>query len=183
MLAGLVDEARKIVGRTGEADENGFAALVRDATPRLFRLAFRVLGNRAEAEDAVQEAYVRAYDALASGGYAEQTRMEAWLYTIVGRVSVDMLRKRKVRAYLGEGDDPTHAGWAGVTVEQLTASLELESWLAALPAEQRAAVVLKYVEGMTSKEVGEALGVSEGAVEQRLVRARAKLKGRSDEEP
>lgn len=181
MLPGLLDEARRIHKRVDEADENGFTALVRDATPRLFRLALRMLGSRAEAEDAVQEAYVRAYDALSTGSYAEQTRMEAWLYSIVSRVSVDMLRKRKVRARADETGCGPSSMWPGVTPEQLSASLELDAWLGSLPAEQRAAVVLKYVEGMTSKEVGEALGVSEGAIEQRLIRARARLKEGGDE--
>ena len=67
---------------------------------------------------------------------------------------------------------------AGATPEAHLALVELGEWLEVLPAEQRAVVVLKSVEGFSSKETAEILGCSEGAVEQRLVRARATLRAR-----
>ena len=142
----------------------------------------RLLANRAEAEDAVQEAYLRAYDALQSGRYEDRARMEAWLVTILTRVAMDALRSRKVRESSLPSVDVAELAWPGATEEQIVAILEIDRWLGALPPDQRAAVVLKEFEGLTSAEVGLALGVSEGAIEQRLLRARATMKRRMTDE-
>lgn len=151
---------------------------LRASTPRLFRIAMRLLGGRAEAEDAVQEGSMRAYDAIVAGRYDDRLAMESWLVAIVTRVGIDMLRRRKVRAETESGVDPASVRWDTATDAQVGAAIELSRWLAELPVDQRAAVVLKYLEGMTSKEAALVLGVSEGAIEQRLLRARARLTGR-----
>lgn len=151
---------------------------LRACTPRLFRVAMRLLGRRAEAEDAVQEGSLRAYDAILSGRYDDRLAMESWLVAIVSRVAIDMLRRRKVRAETESGVDPASVRWDTATDAQVGAAMELGRWLADLPVDQRAAVVLKYLEGMTSREAALVLGVSEGAIEQRLLRARARLMGR-----
>lgn len=155
-----------------------FVATLRATTPRLFRVAMRLVGRRAEAEDAVQEGSLRAYDAIVAGRYDDRLAMEAWLVAIVSRVCIDMLRRRKVRAETESGVDPASVRWDTATDAQVGAALELGRWLEALPIDQKAAVVLKYFEGMTSREAAVALGVTEGAIEQRLIRARAKLMGK-----
>lgn len=148
----------------------------------MYRVALRILGSPSEAEDAVQESFARAYDALSAGKYDEQYKMEAWLVTITTRVAIDMLRSRDVRARVASPMDPADVSLPGATDEQLAAIVDLANWMDGLPPDQRAAVVLKYIEGMSSAEVGEVLGVSEGAIEQRLFRARATLKKRMGED-
>src|SRR5262249_45016238 len=138
----------------------------------------RVLGRRAEAEDAVQEACLRALDALTAGRYDARLRMEAWLVTIVIRVALDMVRTQRVRARTLAPTDPAEVSWPGATEERHRARIGLERGPARLAFEQGGAVVLKYLEGFTSAEVGIALGVSGGAIEQRIPRARAILKER-----
>ncbi|MFO0611818.1 MAG: sigma-70 family RNA polymerase sigma factor [Polyangiaceae bacterium] len=159
-------------------DTASFVGTLRASTPRLFRVALRLLGRRAEAEDAVQEGALKAFDAIASGRYDDRLAMESWLVAIVSRVAIDMLRRRKVRGEADAAIDPESVRWDTATDDQVGAAIEIGRWLAALPIDQRAAVVLKYFEGMTSREAAEVLGVSEGAVEQRLLRARAKLMGK-----
>jgi RNA polymerase sigma-70 factor (ECF subfamily) len=159
---------------------DALAPVVERSTPRLFRAAMRLLGRRAEAEDAVQEAFVRALRALQAGRYEERLRLEAWLVTIVTRVAIDMRRRERRRPTTEAEEAAVHDGGAGG--ERLARALELARWLDALPPEQREAVVLKYFEGFTSAEVGVALGVSEGAIEQRLLRARATLRRRLDDD-
>jgi len=166
-------------GRTlkDEIDSQGIAAfepVVRAAAPRLYRVALRILGSGADAEDAVQEAFARAFDALKAGRYDERMRMEAWLVTIVTRVCIDSLRGRRAKDEVGA---ETSAA-TGLPEEQRLALVELSRWMEGLPPDQRAAVVLKFMEEMTSAEVAAALGVSEGAVEQRILRARAMLRKR-----
>lgn len=159
-----------------EIDSQGIAAfepLVRAAAPRLYRVAVRITGSAADAEDAVQEAFARAFDALKAGRYDERLRMEAWLVTIVTRVCIDSLRARREN-----GELAPEAAAVGLPEEQRLALVELSRWMEGLPPDQRAAVVLKFMEEMTSAEVAAALGVSEGAVEQRILRARAMLRKR-----
>lgn len=174
------DLARRLA-REGAA---GFEPVVRASERRLYRVALRILGRAADAEDAVQEAFLRAYDALLEGRYDERLRMEAWLIAIVSRVSIDMLRRRAVRApadveleLLSELD--TQAARRGSLDEAtLHGVLDVARWLQELPPDQRAAIVLRFMEDLTNAEVALALGVSEGAVEQRIIRARASLRRR-----
>lgn len=156
--------------------------MVRAMSPRLHRLALRILGRASDAEDAVQEAFVRAYGAIAGGRYEEQEKMEAWLCRIVTRVAIDALRARRSRPPAATEEEIAELAASGLGEDQAHAVLELSKLLDALAPEQRAAVVLRFVEGMTSAEVAAALETSEGAVEQRIIRARAALKKRSSED-
>lgn len=172
---GKPDDIARRVAAEGEA---AFEPVVRALSPRLHRLALRILGRASDAEDAVQDAFVRAYDAIASGRYDEQLKMDAWLVRIVTRVSIDCLRARKVREPAASEAELAELAAAGLGEAQAHATLELAAWLASLAPDQRAAVVLKFMEGMTSAEVAAALEISEGAVEQRILRARATLRKR-----
>jgi RNA polymerase sigma-70 factor (ECF subfamily) len=137
-----------------------------------------MMGNQADAEDVLQEAYVKAFRALSEGSFDGRSKVTSWLYQVVSRTAIDALRRRAARRTKDTVDidvaDVAHAPDADPDL----ALFELEEWLADLPPEQRAAVVLKSIEGKTTREVAEILGCSEGAVEQRLVRARATLRQR-----
>jgi RNA polymerase sigma-70 factor (ECF subfamily) len=142
-----------------------------------------MLGRASDAEDAVQDAFVRAYDALSMGRYDDRLRIDSWLMTIVTRVCLDSLRARKVRRPLvteQNGEQLASLAAAGLGEDQALAVVELGEWLNELAPDQRAAVVLKFMEGMTSAEVAVVLGVSEGAVEQRILRARGTLRRRME---
>lgn len=156
-----------------------FHDLVTSTAQQMFRVAARILGNVQDAEDVVQESYLRAYGAMATERFEGRASMRTWLYRIVTNAALDALRSRRRRRrwqVLGEAD----AVDEGQSIEATAALRELGSWLGELAPEQRAAIVLKELEGMTSAEVASVLGCSEGAVEQRLVRARATLRERSN---
>ena len=100
---------------------------------------------------------------------------ETWLYRIVTNGSIDALRKRARRKLTS--DEAVDPGFDGVaSAEARLALVEIEDWLGQLPPDQRATVTLKALEGLTSSEVAKIMECSEGAVEQRLVRARATLR-------
>ena len=129
------------------------------------------MGSVAEAEDVVQDAYVKAYRAIALGQFDARSRVETWLHRIVVNASVDAKRKR---ARAREDAIDSSRGQEG-SAESAVALRELADMLETLPEDQRAAIVLK-AEGMSASEIGAVLGCSEGAVEQKLVRARAALR-------
>jgi RNA polymerase sigma-70 factor, ECF subfamily len=165
------------VARFLKGDTAAFQEVVDATSARLVRLSARMLGNMADAEDVVQEAYVKAYRSLLDGQFDRRAKVETWLYRIVVNAAIDARRKRARREPVLEIPEDTTAA-DDSPIEARLALAEIADWLGALPADQQAALVLKVVEGRESAEIAEILGCSEGAVEQRLVRARAALRQR-----
>lgn len=162
----------------GSIDGTSFREIVVATAPSLFRLAARLLGSEQEAEDVLQDSYMKAWDAMKQGKFDERARVDTWLYRIVTNCALDALRRRRRARTSGplslDLPDP------GQRTDRGAALRELASWLADLPEDQQAAIVLKEMDGMKSAEIGEILGCSEGAVEQKLLRARTTLRGRMD---
>jgi RNA polymerase sigma-70 factor, ECF subfamily len=172
-----VSTLEEAAARLRRGESAAFQALVDATSEKLVRLAARMLGNVADAEDVVQEAYVKAYTALVDGRFDGRSRVETWLYRIVVNGTLDAKRKRE-RTATREFLD---AGWDGAaSAEAVVALRELAGWLDLLPDEQQTVLVLKAVEGMSSAEIAIVLDISEGAVEQRLVRARTTLRDMRD---
>lgn len=133
------------------------------------------MGNLEDGEDVVQEAYLKAHRAIVDGRFDGRSKVDTWLYRIVTNTAIDALRSGVRR------QRPTDAvpeiAWDGAAAAEARIALkELDVLLAGLPPDQRAALVLKSVEGLSAAEIAEITGSSEGAVEQHLVRARAALK-------
>ena len=170
-----MDTLEKAVDRVLSGDRSAFQQIVDATSQRLVRLGARIMGNQADAEDVVQEAYVKAYRALTSGEFDRRSSTNTWLYRIVVNGAIDAKRSRKRRAE--SSDEQVDPGWDGAGfAESRLALSELDDWLRTLPADQRAALVLQSMEGLNNTEIAKIMGVSEGAVEQRLVRARATLR-------
>jgi RNA polymerase sigma-70 factor (ECF subfamily) len=172
-----LDNLGEAVERVRTGDTAAFQRIVDATSPQLIRLGARMLGSVADAEDVVQEAYVKAYRALTTGEFDGRANVSTWLYRIVTNQAIDAMRSRVRRPKPTDTADESISELA--SAEQKLALTELEDWLSELPPDQRAALVLKAVEGMTSPEIAEIMQCSEGAVEQRLVRARAALRKRS----
>lgn len=152
-----------------------FPELVARTSKDLYRLATRLTGNRADADDVLQTTYLRAFEALRNGGFRGECRLETWLYRIVMNVAFDARRAQQRRERLA--DRPPNE----VAPEQSEAAVglaELRGVLESLPEDQRAALVLRELHGLSGREAAEVLERSEGAVEQLLVRARATLRTR-----
>jgi RNA polymerase sigma-70 factor (ECF subfamily) len=173
-----LDNLGEAVERVRAGDAAAFQRIVDATSARLVRLAARMLGSIVDAEDVVQEAYVKAYRALMIGEFDGRANVSTWLYRIVTNQAIDAMRGRARRPKPTDTADESTSDLA--SAEQKLALAELSDWMSELPADQRAALVLKAVEGLTSPEIAEVLQCSEGAVEQRLVRARAALRKRSE---
>lgn len=175
-----MDILEKAVDRVLSGDRSAFQQIVDATSQRLVRLGARIMGNQADAEDVVQEAYVKAYRALTAGEFDRRSSTNTWLYRIVVNGAIDAKRSRKRRAEAS--DEQVDPGWDGAArAEARVALSELDDWLAALPPEQRVALVLQSMEGLNNAEIAHIMGVSEGAVEQRLVRARAALRQKREQ--
>ncbi len=158
----------ELIRHTLGGDRSAFGSLVLKYQTSAFNLAYRMMGNRQDAEDMAQEAFLAAYCHLDS--YDGRRPFKTWLLSIVHHRCVDGLRRRKQDSPLGEQQGRTpDVEERVVTNEQARIVQEA---LQLLPPADRAAVTLRYWEGMSYREMAEVLGVTEGSVRNRLYRAR-----------
>jgi RNA polymerase sigma-70 factor (ECF subfamily) len=156
-------------------DRAAFGVIVRYTSPRLLRLAARILGDLHDAEDVLQESYLRAFDALLLGQFEERAELATWLYRIVANAAMDALRARRRRPALAFTAASLSTG-DSTRMEACAALKQLDQWLRGLPHNQRTALILKEMEGLTTAEIAATLSISPGAAEQLLVRARSALR-------
>jgi RNA polymerase sigma-70 factor, ECF subfamily len=170
--------SHEILAACRRGDPKAFEEVVRRTYRHVFTQALRLVGDRQDAEDVAQEAYLRVFRGLA--GFREEAQFETWLYRIVANTAMSYLRKRqRFGAVLAEPDDAgREIAGPDVPVDQLTVDRDaLVMALESLPVSLRTVVVLKDVYGLSCLEIGQQIGATEGAVKVRLHRARKKLKG------
>ncbi len=172
--------------RTVESDRQLFASLVQEHERYLYNIAYRLCGNREEAEDLVQDALVRAYRAFRS--FKPGTSFKSWLYRIVSNLYIDTLRKRS--KFREESlDEPVYYEDSEFTkmvpdqstdpsqlVEEKAFVGEVQKALDRLPVEYRLAVILCDVEGFSYDEIAEIMDCSIGTVRSRIHRGRKALR-------
>jgi RNA polymerase sigma-70 factor (ECF subfamily) len=177
-----------LAARIEGGDQAAFAFLMRRHNQRLFRTARSILRNDAEAEDAVQEAYLSAYSSIAQ--YRSDATLATWLTRIVVNVALGQLRKTARRANIAflhaEGDATNDRGDADMHESRLESPEDgvmraqaralLESSIEALPEAFRTVFVPRAVEEMSGEEVGLCLGIPEATVRSRFFRARSQLR-------
>lgn len=162
--------------RAGEA--RAFEELVRGYQHRVFGVALRMLGNRAEAEEAAQEVFLRVHRAI--GEFRGEAKLSTWLYAITSRLCLTRLAAGE-RRVAREGEETLARladGHATPAAEAERSELEaaLHRAIAELPEERRIVVVLRDLEGLAYEEIAEALEMPVGTVRSRLHRARMDLK-------
>jgi RNA polymerase sigma-70 factor (ECF subfamily) len=174
--------ARENVGvelaRSG--DREAFMELVARHDEGLRALAFRMLGDRDRMDDALQEAYTRAFRGLAR--FRGDSSLATWLYRIVYNVCVEELRRSR-RLRLVELDDAVEHGTAADVGDEVALRTGLEDALAALAPEDRAAVLLVDAQGFDYRSAAEILRTREGTIASRLNRARAVLRQALEDDP
>lgn len=170
----------------------GFESIMRRYSQRLYRLAYGLMGEASEAEDVLQESYVRAYHRLSS--FAGKASLGAWLARIVRNEAIDRLRARRARQGLVtlEGDlknaddsmpslleqapseSPHYSPELSVARDELRAALERA--IASLPAQFRSVFMLRAVKGLSINETAQYLEIPVGTVKTRDHRARRLLR-------
>jgi len=159
--------------RVCDGDLNAFGQLVLRHQSEAWRVAYRFTGDATEAEDLAQQAFLRVLDAAPR--YSPTAAFRTYLYQVVTRLCLDYHRKK--RPVLTEAlpecvaDTPT----PGEEADARERDQFIQNALAALPADYRVAVVLRYFEGLSAAEMAVAMGRSVKAVERLLSRAREAL--------
>jgi RNA polymerase sigma-70 factor, ECF subfamily len=167
--------SRELLDAARRGEPGAFEELVEMTHRRVYTLAHRLVGDRHEAEDVAQEAYLRAYRSLRS--FRGEARFETWLYRITANAAMSHLRRRgRFGDVLAEGDERLAREAEHRDPDEVVERDEVERALVSLPPGQRTVVLLKDVYGFSCQEIGDEIGISEGAVKVRLHRARRRLK-------
>jgi RNA polymerase sigma-70 factor, ECF subfamily len=175
------------VSKARSGDTDAFRVLVERHSRSLFRLAFRMTGNQQDAEDVVQESFLRAYKQLAR--FDERASFGTWLYRIAANCSLDLVRSRKRRnehlapasESAAEVEDPVVSlPSTAPNPERMALSSEVRERVALamrdLSPTERTAFVLRHFEGMCMEEVGRVLECQPGAAKHSVFRAVQKLR-------
>jgi len=169
----MIDEATWIQ-QAQKGDTDAFARLVQLYQAPVYNLAYRMLGERMEAEDAAQETFLRAFRNL--GQYDPARPFRNWLLSITAHYCVDRLRRQRPLLAL---DDELATGRVGANPDDAVIAWEtrerIQRLLMCLPAEDRAAVTLRYWYDCSYEEMAQILGTTVSAVKSRLHRARLAL--------
>jgi len=188
---GLRDSSSKIaalspasvIARAKAGDPAAFEELIDCYQRKVLSTAWRMLGNREDAQDAAQEVFLRVHKYL--NGFRSDQDFAAWLYRIIVNVCRDHIRKRASHHQFASFESEREAG----TLEALVSGEDVEAnaiksqqraliadALDTLPAKERAALVLRDLEGLSTEEVARVLGSSQTTVRTQISSARAKIK-------
>ena len=179
MREGPADDSA-LLARLRAGESRAFEELVTRYQHRLFGVALRMLGNRAEAEEIAQETFLRAHRAL--GEFRGEARLGTWLYAIASRLCLNRLaegarrHERSNEAALLQR--PAEGADAAAALERGELQAALHEAVAALPEERRIVVVLRDLEGLAYEEIAEVLGLPLNTVRTRLHRARVDLRAK-----
>ena len=172
------------IERVLAGDESAYEPLVTENQTKVFRLALRILKNETDAEDAAQEAFLKAYTSLAD--FRGDSRFSVWLYRLTNNICIDMLRKNKRAVVVSLQTEDENGEETELAIPDERYSPEwlceraadrdaVRAALAALPDDCREILALRESAGLRYDEIAAALSLEVGTVKSRLNRARKKL--------
>jgi RNA polymerase sigma-70 factor (ECF subfamily) len=184
------EEDRKLIHQTLAGNEAAFKKLMEKYRGSVFHLVYKMIENREEAEDIVQETFIKAYRALAS--FNEEFAFSTWLFKIATNHCIDVLRKRKLQTYsldaplqMKDGDVKREYADETYSPEQSVMDLEhrhlILQAIEELPEKYRTVIHMRHKEDRSYEEISEILGIPIGTVKARIFRAREMLKKRLKE--
>ncbi|MCS7219721.1 MAG: sigma-70 family RNA polymerase sigma factor [Anaerolineae bacterium] len=176
----MSDQELAWIQQARAGDHAAFSRLVEAYQTPVYNLAYRMLGNPAEAEDAAQETFLRAYAQLHT--YRPEYKFSTWILSIASHYCVDRLRRRRF-IWLSTDAEPIqqilHARAAGEEPEAIALEAEtraeIQTVLDRLDPMYREPIILRYWHDLSYKEIAEVMGITEAAVKTRLHRARLQL--------
>jgi RNA polymerase sigma-70 factor (ECF subfamily) len=159
-----------LIALARQGDVTAFASLVNAYYPRCLRFARNMLGDPQDAEEAVQDTWVRVYDAL--GRFRDDEKFEPWLFRILGnRCRTSYGRRRRREELVTYEEAPEDRGVAAPSDDASLWRDELQRAIAMLPDEQREAFLMRHVEGLGYEDMAAATGAGVSALKMRVKRA------------
>jgi len=168
-----LQDVQELVGKARQHDAEAFRALIERYERSALAVAYAQLHDAHRAGDAVQDAFLRAWQELPR--LQDDARFGGWLLQIVRNAAIDL--RRRVRPTLADFPDlATAEPSPSQALEHGDDAARIQAALASLDETTRTAVVMRYYEGLSAKEIARALDLSPAAVDMRLSRARGQLK-------
>jgi len=178
-------EEQALLERIRNGDESGFELLVKEHTGKVIGLAWRLVGNREEAEDLAQEAFFRLHRSLPE--FRGESLVSTWLYRTTTRLAIDHLRRERIRRKLfffrkdNDAPDPVelacdYGSNPSRELQSQEAMRSLRKSLSKLSSRQQVIFTLRHYEGLALKEIAEHLGIKTGTVKAHLHRAVTQLR-------
>ena len=175
------EEDHALVRAAGAGDVRAFEALYRRHARRILAVLWRLCGHEARAEDLVQDAFVRAWQALP--GFRFESAFSTWLHRLAVNTALMELRARRGGEALETGDDALdHHATVDSAGHRTALGIDLERAVATLPPRARAVLVLHDIEGWKHEEIAAALDIAVGTSKAQLHRARGLLRARLGED-
>jgi RNA polymerase sigma-70 factor (ECF subfamily) len=165
-------------------DKEAYGALVRTHSAAMFQVAFRIIGNEADAEEVVQETFLRGYQSLAQ--FEGRSGFGTWIYRIAVNCALNRVTQQDIHADFQPGDEnnvetrTVQVAASGANPERLLLSQEISAAQAIamrrLTATERTAFILRHMEDRNTTEIAEVLGIAPNAAKQVVFRAVQKLR-------
>ncbi|MDR0565873.1 MAG: RNA polymerase sigma factor [Prevotellaceae bacterium] len=170
-----MENERLYVKQALEGDANAFARIVQLYKDRMYGLALRIVRSPHDAEDLVQDAFVKAYENLHR--FKGKSQLSTWLYSITYNAAISFTRKKRAASTGANRPDPSclPAPWQGSDGKREAQLRQLEQALERLRDDDRAIILLHYRQGCGVAEIAKIVGMSASNVKVRLHRARKKL--------
>ena len=170
---------QQLVERTRTGDDDAFRVIVERHSRSVYRAAYRITANAADADDVVQETFLRAYRALAT--FDARAALTTWLHRIAVNCSLDLIDSRRRReGRIDAGEDLSLLASSSATPDRVALGGEMQRAIAdamdALTGNERTAFVLRHFEGMPLEEIGQILGTRLNATKNTVFRAVRKLR-------
>jgi RNA polymerase sigma-70 factor (ECF subfamily) len=162
----------EVVALVQRGDTDAYRVLVERHSQSVFKLAFRMTRNESDAEDLVQESFLKAYRSL--GRFDGRSSFTTWLYRITANSALDLIRARKPSAEMVERKDPTPSPERSAISVQVRDALR--DALDLLTPQERAAFTLRHFSNLSIKEISESLSLNENAAKHSIFRAVKKLR-------
>ncbi|MGQ9832621.1 MAG: RNA polymerase sigma factor [Candidatus Villigracilaceae bacterium] len=185
----MIDTSATSISLTAlqSGDRNEFASLVEAYSAQIYRLALKILGDTQDAEDVLQNTFLKALQNLPT--FEGRSSLSTWLYRIAVNEALMLIRKRRLEAQISAGDSDSDededylavqlVDWTTLPEETMLSSeavTYLDQAIQRLPPKLRLVFLLRDVEGLSIRETSETLGLTETAVKTRLLRARLFLR-------
>jgi RNA polymerase sigma-70 factor (ECF subfamily) len=164
----------ELITQAQQGDRQAFGELVRRHREGVVNVVYRMCGDANLAEDAAQEAFIRAWQHLP--GYRPQSPFRNWVYRIATNVALDMLRRERETVDIDALSLAASDGGPEATVEGRERGEQVRQAVLALPPASRAVLVLREYEGLSYREIADMLGIPIGTVMSRLSYARNRLR-------
>lgn len=171
-----------LLARIQEGEHAAFSMLVRKHTGRFYRVAYRFLRSRPDAEDVVQDAFIKLWERPETWDTAQNAAFTTWFHRVVVNRCLDHQKKKRPLQLIDETQVQDDRESSEAALMERQQQVEVERQIAALPDRQRAALILCFYEGLSNQEAADVMGVKLKALQSLLMRAKTALKEQLKEE-